>query len=81
MAPKLESMTVTPAKNRGYVVTHRYAPKTSVSRGRNGGGFMISPQSEEHVFGPDQHKELVAHMAEHLGLSEAKEEAAEVPKK
>ena len=70
MAPKLESMTVTPAKNKGFVVRHHYTPKTSVSRGRNGGGFMISPQSEEHVFGENEHDAMLSHIKKTLGMKQ-----------
>ena len=79
MATKLESMSIAPAKNGGFTVSHHYKPQASISRGRTGGGMMMmAPKSEDHVFGPDQHAEMVAHIAKNLGLSQAREEEAEV---
>lgn len=75
---KLESMHITPAKNHGFTVTHNYTPQSSVSRGRAGGGFMVSPRSEDHVFSGDQHNEMMAHIAKSWGMKNAKEEEAEV---
>lgn len=76
---KLESMLITPAKNKGLSVSHRYAPKAEVSRGRTGGGIaMITPRTEEYTFGPGEHPEAMAHIAKHLGMSTAREEQAEV---
>ena len=79
MATKLQSMEISPAKNGGFSVSHRFPPKTEIARGRTGGGMaMITPKTDEYSFGPDQHEELMAHVAKHLGLSQAREEQAEV---
>jgi len=79
MATKLESMSIAPAKNGGFTVSHHFKPQASISRGRTGGGMMmLAPKTEDHVFGPDEHAALVAHIARHLGLSQAREEEAEV---
>ena len=66
---KLEQMVITPAKNKGVSVSHRYAPKPEISRGRAGGGMMLTPQTENFTFGPDQHEAAITHIRKHLGMS------------
>jgi hypothetical protein len=78
MATKLVSMSIAPAKNGGFTVTHHYKPRGQYATGKQGGFSMAMPASEDHVFGPNEHAALVAHIAKNLGLSQAREEEAEV---
>lgn len=69
---ELEGMHISPAKNGGYTVRHSYRAKPVMRRGAmNGGMGMDYPESEEHVFGANQGKEMLAHVSKHLGVTPA----------
>ena len=74
----LHSISIAPAFNGGFTVTHRFMPKASYSRGLGGGFGMNSQPDQQHSFGPGQHGQLVAHLVKALGLGEARAEEAEV---
>lgn len=76
---KLEEMKIRPAANGGHQVIHEFARQMGKREGSMSGGmYMERPPSEEHVFGPKDGSQMMAHVAKHLGLKqEAKEEAAE----
>lgn len=69
---QLESMEISPAKNGGHVVRHRFKPTPVMKKGGMGGGMgMDYPQPEEHVFGPGDNAKVMAHVGKHLGLKGA----------
>jgi hypothetical protein len=78
---KLESIEIRPAENGGHVVRHEFKRQVVNRKGAMNGGFESErPPSEEHVFGPDQHQEVLSHIASVLGVkkaAEAKEEGGE----
>lgn len=54
----VKSMTMERAKNGGYVVTHHFA-----------GGNGAYHEPEQHVFGPGEHKKVMAHVQKHMGFN------------
>ncbi len=74
---ELDSIRIEPAKNGGHTVRHSYKSRQVYVKGRNGGMRTEYPESEEFVFGPDDGDKMMAHVAKHLGMKAAKEEAAE----
>ena len=65
---EIREISIEKAKNGGHTVTHRFH--------NNGPGYH---EAETHVFGEGQGKEMLAHVAKHMGVSKAEkaEEAAE----
>jgi len=73
---ELDSMTISPAKNGGHTIRHSYKAQPVMRKGSMSGGLgMDYPQSEEHVFGPNDGKKALAHIAKHLGIGGGKSAA------
>ena len=71
--PKFERlirMEIEPAENGGHTVTHHLKPKMTKSRDAHSGMAMGYQEPEKHVFGADEGHEMLAHVANHLGISE-----------
>lgn len=67
--PKLEQITIRPAKNGGHVVRHQYLPAPKLMKGAMSGGMMMGQEpSEEHTFGPGDHQGLLKHITSALSL-------------
>ena len=78
MAQQLERLEITPAKNKGFTVTHHFKPRPVSERGAMRGGLsMHMAEPETHSFGAGDHAGLTAHVAKALGLKNAGEESAE----
>ena len=79
MAKKeIESVTITKGKNGGHTIRHSFR-RTPVkdSKAASGIGYDY-PESEEHIFGPDDDHKVLTHIAQALQMRKiAKEEAAE----
>jgi hypothetical protein len=77
---ELRKMEIEPAENGGHTVTHHKKPKMSKDRHSHAGMSMGYEEPEHHVFGKDEGHEMLAHIANHLGISEGmgKEEKDEV---
>jgi hypothetical protein len=72
MAKKvIRRISIEPAENGGHVVEHNYKPQPAHSS-KNGMG-MEYPESETHVFGPEQGHAMLAHVANHLEIPEGEE--------
>lgn len=66
---ELRRMEIEPAENGGHTVTHHY--REMQREGRH--GLQTSyVEPEHHVFGPDEHYEMLAHVATHLDIPEPK---------
>lgn len=65
---KLRSIEIERAANGGFIASHRFH--------NSGPGEYKEP--EQHTFGADEGKKLIAHLGEHLGIETAK--ASEEPK-
>jgi hypothetical protein len=83
MKHTISRMTITPAENGGVTVEHNYKNEPTVRKGAIHGGFdhgYVEPTT--HAFGPKDGKKMMAHMAEHLGMSMHQDEPEEkAPKK
>lgn len=60
---EIRSMEIEPSENGGHTVTHRFKEMPS----RNV-GMQSYQEPEHHVFGPDEHEDMMAHVAHHLGV-------------
>jgi hypothetical protein len=65
---KVEHISITPAENGGHTVEHRMKPKPVHRMGRDAGFGMEYKEPEKHVFGKDEHGEMMEHIAKHLGI-------------
>jgi hypothetical protein len=78
MKKELEEMRIRPGANGGATVTHEYKRQPVFRKGNMNGGFDSDrPKSEDYPFGPEDAAKLTAHITQHLGLKNAKEEAGE----
>lgn len=78
----ISRMTITPAENGGVTVEHSYKAEPRIMKGSTRGGFdhgYVEPTT--HAFGPKDGKKMMAHMAEHLGMSMHEEDNEKAPKK
>ncbi len=66
----LRSMEIEPAENGGHTVTHRF--KSTPNPSTKGSIAEIYHEPETHVFGEGQEKELMAHVANKLGIKAGK---------
>jgi hypothetical protein len=69
-----------PSDNGGHTVAHHYAEEGGTAGGRltlaplsHGdnpvlGSLHLGPASEVHSFGPSEHKDMISHVAQHLGI-------------
>lgn len=62
---EMHHMEIHPAENGGHTVMHHFKHKASKS-----GAFRETPEPEHHVFGPNEGHEMLAHVANHLGVKE-----------
>ena len=69
---QLRRMEIEPAENGGHTVTHHLKPKMTKSRDAHSGMAMGYQEPEKHVFGADEGHEMLAHIANHLGIPEGK---------
>jgi hypothetical protein len=60
---RLVKLEITKGKNGGHVVTHHHERK-----GQD--GYPMHEQPEEHVFGAGQGGEMMAHVAQHMGVQQ-----------
>lgn len=67
---------IEPAENGGHTVTHRYKPRPMYRGGRHG-LTTDYPEAETHVFGPEDHKKMLTHVAKHLGAKPEPDEDGE----
>lgn len=63
---ELDSITIKPSDNKGYIATHRYVQKAAEGKGDYP---MQSSEEQEHVFGSGE--DLMKHMHQHLKIKEA----------
>ena len=73
--PKFERLIrieIEPSENGGHTVTHHLRPKMTKSRDAHSGMAMGYQEPEKHVFGADEGHEMLAHVANHLGIPEGK---------
>lgn len=74
----LDSMTITPAANGGHTIRHSFKARPTNHKGRMSGGLSMDyPEPEEHVFGADQSKQALAHIAKHLGIKGGAQQIAD----
>lgn len=73
--PKIRSIEIEPAENGGHTVTHRY--KESHTHSSKQGIGVQYHEPEQHVFGPSEGHEMLAHVANHLAIPEPKEAEGE----
>ena len=66
----IERMEIRPAENGGHVVTHHMKAKMGRDSKSHSGMSMGYSEPEMHVFGKDEGHEMLAHVANHLGISE-----------
>lgn len=74
MKHELTRMEIEPAENGGHTVTHYFKSKPAIARGHMESSYV---EPEKHVFGEGEHKEMMGHIAEHLGLKAEHEPAEE----
>jgi hypothetical protein len=78
---ELRKIEIEPAQNGGHTVTHHRKPKMSKDRHAHAGMSMGYEEPAHHVFGKEEGHEMLAHIANHLGIeagtSEGKEEGQE----
>jgi len=65
---RLRRMEIEPADNGGHLVRHHFEANLRYRRGLAGGFEEAARAPEEHVFGRGEHKELLEHIGQHLGL-------------
>lgn len=58
---KVHRITIEPGDNGGGLIIHQFKPEMGRS-----GAFMQRPEPKRFNFGPGQHKEMIAHLAEHV---------------
>lgn len=76
MKKMIRRMEIEPAENGGHTVTHHFK-ETPTHSSRSGMG-MAYTEPEQHVFGPKEGHEMLAHVANHLSIPEmAQEEEGE----
>lgn len=68
MEKKLRNMEIEPAENGGHTVTHRY--REIPSHSSKNGLSMGYTEPESHVFGPEDGHKMLAHVANHLHITE-----------
>ena len=72
---KIRTIEIEPAENGGHTVTHRFR-ETPQHSSKHGVGVAYH-EPEQHVFGPEQGHEMLAHVANHLNIAEPQEEGEE----
>lgn len=70
---RLKRMEIDPAENGGHTVTHHKKEKMVRDRGAHSGMSMGYQEPERHVFGSGEGHEMLAHVANHLGIQEKDE--------
>lgn len=70
---RLKRMEIEPAENGGHTVTHHGKPKMTKDRNAHSGMAMGYQEPERHVFGKGEGHEMLAHVANHLGIDEKDE--------
>lgn len=73
---KIRRIEIEPSENGGHTVTHhlKEKPMHSTKHGMIGSGYQ---EPERHVFGKEEGHEMIAHVAEHLGINAGRGEAGE----
>jgi hypothetical protein len=67
--PKLDQLIIRPGKNGGHMVRHEFQPQAKLGKGALTGGMtMDRPPSSEVNFGPNDHHNLLKHIATALAL-------------
>ena len=69
---ELHHLEIHPSENGGHAVHHIYKMKQGKSA-----AFMEREEPEVHTFGPEQHGEMMAHVANHLGIEHEQPEHEE----
>lgn len=62
-------LIIIPADNGGHTVEHHFHPKHSKS-----GAHISIEEPEHHAFGPGEHEQMLAHIANNLNLPEPEEQ-------
>lgn len=69
MAKQLHRIEIEPAENGGHTVKHHFREIAKDSKS-HAGVSMRYHEPESHVFGPEEGHEMLAHIANHLGIKE-----------
>lgn len=77
MAKVIRRIEIEPAENGGHTVSHHYKESAKRDGKSHSGMAMMMPEPEHHVFGKDEGHEMLAHIANHLGIAEPKDKAEE----
>lgn len=67
MAKKLIEIRIKPAENGGHTVEHHVREMAKDTKAHSGVS-MAYYEPEHHVFGADEGHEMLAHVANHLGI-------------
>lgn len=74
---EVSRIEIEPSENGGHTVTHHKKPKMSRDRGAHSGMSMGYEEPEKHVFGKGEGHEMLAHVANHLGIEAGEGEGDE----
>lgn len=69
---KIRRIEIEPAENGGHTVTHHY--RETPTHSAKSGIHVAYMEPEQHVFGPEDGHEMLAHVANHLHIPEGEEE-------
>jgi len=69
----LLKIEIKPAENGGHTVTHHMEAKMGRDHKSHSGMGYMPPEEEHHVFGKHEGHHMLAHVANHLGISEKPE--------
>jgi hypothetical protein len=74
---QIRRIEIEPAENGGHTVTHHYKEEPRKNSRSHAGVAMEYHEPEHHVFGKEEGHEMLAHLANHLGIAEPKDAAEE----
>jgi hypothetical protein len=67
---EVRKIEIEPSENGGFTVTHHNKPKMSKDSKAHSGMSIGYEEPEHHVFGKGEGHEMLAHVANHLGIDE-----------
>lgn len=71
---RLRRMEIEPTEDGGHIVTHHEREKPIKNRSSHSGMSMGYSEPKRHAFGKEEGHEMLAHVANHLGIKELAED-------